>query len=76
MPNPNLDTGNLELIRNLIASDGDRVDFSVSLKFDGKRYEWRVKNWTRFLYDKEEDLYIPESVFLEILSSRLDQMPI
>lgn len=71
-----LETGNIEMIRNLLGSDGDRIDFSVSLKFDQNRYEWRVVNWTRFLYDKHDDVYIPESVFLEMISQRLDQIPI
>ncbi len=67
-----LETGNMDRIRNLIASDGNRVDFTVSLQFDEDRYEWRTVNWSRFLYDKQENVYIPEDVFLEILSRRID----
>ncbi len=29
----------------------------------GRRYEWKWVNFSRFLYDKVEDLYIPEAVY-------------
>ena len=37
----------------------------------GERYERREVNWSRFLYDKADDVYIPEEVYLDILFSQI-----
>jgi len=31
------------------------------------RHEWRTVNFSRFLYDKVEDIYIPEEVCRELV---------
>ncbi|MFB3925620.1 MAG: hypothetical protein ACE14T_06160 [Syntrophales bacterium] len=33
---------------------------------DALRYRWKKVNFSRFLYDSQEDIYIPEEVFLEL----------
>lgn len=60
-----------EMIRKLSSHDPNCLELSVSLELDKSRYEWREINWSRFLYDKKEKLYIPEQVYIDILSKKL-----
>lgn len=59
------------MIRKLSSHDPNCPGLSASLEPDKSRYEWREVNWSRFLYDKKENLYIPEQVYIDILSKRL-----
>lgn len=62
-----------EMIRKLTTQGPNCLELSVLLEFDKGRYEWREVNWSRFLYDKKERIYIPEQVYLDILSQKFQR---
>ncbi|MFB3926068.1 MAG: hypothetical protein ACE14T_08435 [Syntrophales bacterium] len=64
-----LETGKVDWIRKLASRDGNSKEIVLSLELDSQRYEWREVNWESFLYDKLEDIYLPEAVYLDLLSS-------
>ena len=41
---------------------GNGTGVSIPASKSGQRYQWRWVNFSRFLYDEVEDLYIPEEV--------------
>ncbi len=42
----------------------------AAVKFNsGWRYEWRCVNFSRFLYDRVQDIYIPEQVCKDLLQT-------
>ena len=44
---------------------------ALPLELDKNRYECREVNWTRFIYDKQEDIYIPEWVVTDLMSEKI-----
>ncbi len=50
----------------MIYQEGGNVVPTVK-PISGWRYEWRCVNFSRFLYDRFEDLYIPEEVCKDLL---------
>ncbi len=55
-----------ETMRPPVTSKGGGIGLCPSAGFSG-RYVWRRVNYSRFLYDRLEDVHIPEQVFLSFI---------
>jgi len=53
----------VDFVQKIISIDDKTGEFIVSLEPDPRRYEWREINGRRSLYDKFDNVYIPEDVF-------------
>jgi hypothetical protein len=50
-------------------SPGNGTGSPMPVSKSGERYQWRWVNFSRFLYDEIEDLYIPEVVYNNLFKS-------
>jgi hypothetical protein len=64
-------SGKKEMIRKLMSPEGKTRELALSVELDPVRYEWRQINCMNFLYDRRDDLHIPEEVYLDLLAGAL-----
>ena len=52
-----------------------KVTGSVSFQACVPRYVLKVVNYTPFIYDRQDDVYIPAQVFSEIAGDKMEKIP-
>lgn len=60
-----------DMIRKLMLPNGKARELALSVELDPARYEWREVNCMNFLYDRREDIHIPEEVYFDLLAGAL-----
>lgn len=57
----------MDFVQEIVSLDKESRTLTVILKPDPRRYEWKEMEGKRYLYDKFDDVYIPEQVYFESL---------
>jgi class 3 adenylate cyclase len=55
----------IDFVLEVVSVDEETREFTARLDPDPRRYEWREIKGERYLYDRFDDIYIPEKVFYE-----------
>ncbi|HEX9913217.1 MAG TPA: adenylate/guanylate cyclase domain-containing protein [candidate division Zixibacteria bacterium] len=66
----------IDLKMKVIAFDEKENEFKFELEPDPRRYEWREQDGKSWLYDKLDNLWIPEDAFFKFLTNYLKDRPI
>lgn len=65
----------MDFVQEIISVDEDKRTLTVRLIPNPRRYEWKVIDGKRYLYDKLDEVLFPEGVFFD-LAKQMDSQPI